>query len=383
MNRDFVYNYLSKRVAALNREDQEKLRDEIFELKKKAAARLPELVEKAKNKLEQAGAKVYVVKDNAAATELIKELAGSSLAVKSKSNTLDKLGLKGILGDKLTETDLGAYIVSQIGGDSDHPVLPAIDLSAEEIVAKFKERGIDLPAKPKELVDKLKKIIKEKILSAEVGLTGANAVTADGQIMLLENEGNISLVTRLPGLHIAVAKVEKVVASYEDAIKIAKAAAVWGTGQSWTSYVSFIGGPSQTADIENELVTGVQGAQKLILILIEGQSYQKIGTELESMLYCIHCGACYNLCPSWNLTLTMPKVSSDQTNFTCTLCQNCTLNCPARIDWQNITRIYREKFTAEGKISAVNAKMLKNLRQYGNPFGEVSEGVAPDELFCC
>jgi L-lactate utilization protein LutB len=147
--------------------------------------------------------------------------------------------------------------------------------------------------------------------------------------------------------------------------------------------VSFIGGPSQTADIENELITGVQGAQDLAVILIEGQSYKKVGTELESMLYCIHCGACYNLCPAWNLTLTMPKVSNNKTNSTCTLCQNCTVNCPAKIDWQNITRVYREKFTAEGKISEVNAKMLKNLKRYGNPFGEVPEGATPDELFCC
>lgn len=383
MNRDFVYNYLAKRDAALSRDQQDELREQIFELKKNAIANLPELVQQAKSKLEQAGAKVYIVKDNVAATELIKELVGTSQAVKSKSNTLDKLGLKEILGDQLTETDLGAYIVSQIGGDSDHPVLPAIDLKIEEIIAKFKTKGIDLPDKPKELVDKLKAVIREKILSAEVGLTGANAIAADGQIMLLENEGNISLITRLPRLHIAVANVEKVVPSYNEAIKIAKAAAVWGTGQSWTSYVSFIGGPSQTADIENKLVTGVQGAQNLAVILIEGKAYQKVGTELENMLYCIHCGACYNLCPAWNMTLTMPKVSSDQTNSTCTLCQNCTVNCPAKIDWQNITRIYRERFNDEGKVSEVNAKMRENLNKYGNPFGELPEGATPDELFCC
>ncbi|MFA6526336.1 MAG: LUD domain-containing protein [Candidatus Buchananbacteria bacterium] len=384
MNKSFVYEYLNKRDTALSRDKQAILATEIFELKKRAMANLREMIESAKYNLEKNGAEVYVVKDGKAAAEKIKELtAAAKILVKSKSNFLDNLNIKDSLGDRLTETDLGAYIVSQIGGDSDHPVLPAIDLTAEEIAAGFKKKfNREYPTEAKALVDVLKREIKEKILVADVGLTGANAVTADGQIMLLENEGNISLITRLPETHIAVCGVEKIVATPEEAVKVAKAAAVWGTGQSWPSYVSFIGGPSKTADIENELVQGVQGAQRLVLILVEGETYNLLGTELESMLYCIHCGACYDLCPTWNCSGQMPKVRSEETIFNCTLCQNCTFNCPAKIDWQNIARIRRSQFTDQNLNTEHNLKMIENVRQHGNPFGDIGDGP-PAELFCC
>lgn len=384
MNKSFVYEYLNKRDAALSRDKQDVLATEIFELKKNAIANLFELAQLAKINLEKNGAKVYIVKDNAEACSKIKELTGdANLVVKSKSNFLDNLGVADILGDRLTETDLGAYIVSQIGGDSDHPVLPAIDLTAKEIAEKFQQKfGHEYPTDAKELVDVLKKEIKDKIIEAEIGLTGANAVTADGQIMLLENEGNISLITRLPATHIAVCGIEKIVATTEDAVKVAKAASVWGTGQSWPSYVSLIGGPSKTADIENELVQGVQGAQNLILILVEGEAQKMIGIELESMLYCIHCGACYDLCPTWNCSGEMPKVRSEETIFNCTLCQNCSFNCPAKINWQNIARIRRSHFTKDGKNTEHNLKMIENIRAHGNPFGEIGDGP-PAELFCC
>ena len=385
MNKKFIYEYLSKREAVLPKEEQESLRTEIFELKKKAAANLPELVKSAKANLEKNGARVFVVKDKAEAAKKIAELAGSAkIIAKAKSNTLDKLGLNELFGDRLAETDLGAYIVSIIGQDSDHPILPSIDLTAKEIAAALKAKtSREYPSEAEALVDVLKREIREKILSAEVGLTGANAVTADGQIMLMENEGNISLITLLPKLHIAVCGVEKVVADYVDAVKIAKAAAVWGTGQSWPSYVSFIGGPSKTADIENELVTGVQGAQELNLILIEGEVYDKIGTELESMLYCIHCGACYNLCATWGVSGLMPKAVDAKSAYDCTLCQNCSFNCPAKIDWNNLARICRARYNKDGNNTANNIKMIEQIRAHGNPFGDKSGDKVPTELFCC
>jgi len=385
MNKDFVYNYLNKRNSVLSLVDQEALKDEINSLKKKAILNLDQNLASAKANLEKNGARVFIVKDRKEATEKIKELCGEAkIIVKAKSNTLDKLGLKELFGENLTETDLGAYIVSQIGGDSDHPVLPSIELSAKDVAEKFSAKfGKDYPVKVKALVDALKKEINGKILEAGVGLTGANAITADGQIMLLENEGNISLITRLPKKHIAVCGIEKIVGTAEEAVKVAKAAAVWGTGQSFPNYVSFISGPSKTADIENELVIGVQGAQEVDVILIEGGVREKIGTEMEETLYCIHCGACYNLCATWNLTGQMPKRNDAETIRDCTLCQNCSFNCPAKINWQGIVRISRNRYNEDGKGTENNLKMIENIRKFGNPFGEKASDSAPDELFCC
>lgn len=385
MNKDFVYNYLERRNKSLAKSEQEKFRDEINGLKRQSISNLKELVTKTIDNFKNNGVEIFVVKNYQEAKIKLVELCGEAEVVaKSKSNTLDKLSLSNDFGDRLLETDLGAYIVSHIGDDSDHPVLPAIDLKAKEIADKFSEKfGGQYPVEAKVLTDKLKVEIRQGIMKAEVGLTGANAVTAEGQIMLLENEGNISLVTRLPKRHIAVCGIEKIVPTAVEAVKVAKAAAVWGTGQAQPTYISFIAGPSKTADIENELVTGVQGAQEVFLILVEGEAYSKIGTEEEESLYCIHCGACYNLCATWNLTGSMPKSKSVETVYDCTLCQNCTFNCPAKINWQNIVRISRARYNKEGKNTENNLRMIENVRKFGNPFGENAGKDSIDELFCC
>lgn len=385
MNKDFVYNYLNRRNESLSKSEQERLRDEINDLKRQSILNLKELITKTVDNFNKNGVKVIIVKDYEEAREKLIELcADSELIAKSKSNTLDKLSLRNSFGDKILETDLGAYIVSHIGNDSDHPVLPAIDLKAEEIARKFSDKfNEQYPVNAKDLTDKLKLEIKKGIISAKIGLTGANAITSDGQIMLLENEGNISLITRLPKKHIAVCGIEKIVPTAVEAVKVAKAAAVWGTGQTQPTYISFIAGPSKTADIENELVTGVQGAQEVFVILVEGEVYNKIGTEEESSLYCIHCGACYNLCATWNLTGRMPKSRFAETVYDCTLCQNCTFNCPAKINWQNIVRISRNRYNKEGKNTKNNLRMIKNIREFGNPFGENIDKESIDELFCC
>ena len=386
MNRDFVYNYLSKREQALPLLAQESLRDEIFAIKKKAISNIKNLLESAVINLEKNGCRVVVVKDVNEARDKALELIGASgKAVKSKSNTLDKLKLNDSGDIELEETDLGAYIVSKIGGDSDHPVLPAIEWKAEDVAKAFREKqGLDLPLDTKLMVGKLRDIIREKIDQAEVGLTGANAITANGEIIILENEGNAGLVARLNKKHIVVAGIEKIIENIEEAMRIVKAASVFATGQSWPTYVNIINGPSKTADIENELISGVHGPEEVVVILIEGKVYERLGSELESMLYCIHCGACYDLCPSWNMSGVMPKVPDFEKNFKhCTLCQNCTFNCPAKIDWQNITRIYREQFERAGKTTPANLGMIENVRKYGNPFGETTDQQTPDKLFCC
>mgnify|MGYP000353809914 CR=1 FL=1 len=387
MNKDFVYNYLERRNKSLIKPEQERLRDEINKLKKQSISNLKELVNLTIDNFKKNGVGVFIVKDyQEAKTKLIELCGEAEVIAKAKSNTLDKLSLSNNFGNRLLETDLGAYIVSHIGNDSDHPVLPAIDLKAKEIAEKFSIKfGGKYPIEAKALTDVLKTEIKRGIMKAEVGLTGANAITTEGQVMLLENEGNISLITRLPKKHITICGIEKIVPTSIEAVKIAKAAALWGTGQTQPTYINFIAGPSKTADIENELITGVHGAEEVFLILIEGVVYNKIGTEEEESLYCIHCGACYNLCATWNLTSRMPKSKSVETVYDCTLCQNCTFNCPAKINWQNIVRISRSRYNKEGKNTESNLRMIENIRKFGNPFGNNIDidKDSINELFCC
>jgi L-lactate utilization protein LutB len=103
MNKDFVYNYLTKRNSSLSLNDQEILREKLHQLKKEAMSQLPNLIQKAKKNLEANGVKVFVVKDyQSAKNKILELLTPNDLLVKAKSNTLDKLGLEKDLGQSLS-----------------------------------------------------------------------------------------------------------------------------------------------------------------------------------------------------------------------------------------------------------------------------------------
>ncbi|MDP2874148.1 MAG: LUD domain-containing protein [bacterium] len=400
MNETFVTEYLKNRQAAVGSAD-EALRQKLHELKKSSVARLPELVEKAKKSLEANGVKVYLAKDNAEAGAILNRLLeGTHLAVKSKSNLITELrqdgswvparqaeALAGGPACEIVETDIGDFLAEICQERTDHPVLPALNLTREKTLfalsKKYPQEEKALMAMSSEqLVRFLSSKIREKILAAEVGLTGANAITAEGQIMLVENEGNISLISRIPLKHVVVAGIEKVAETAEDALHVAHCAAVWGTGQPWTSYVNFISGPAKTADLGNELVLGAQGAKEVHLILVDDWRSSFVGEGFEEMLYCINCGACENTCPVFLTEGTAVKILDPEKNYLCATCGACTLNCPAGIDWRSLTTLARQKHAAANLAPPAAKTMLEKVQKFGNPFGEKVEGT-PKELYCC
>ncbi|MFH0818237.1 MAG: LUD domain-containing protein, partial [Candidatus Micrarchaeota archaeon] len=206
-----------------------------------------------------------------------------------------------------------------------------------------------------------------------------------------ENEGNISLVSRVPKKHIVVSGIEKIVSSLEEAMHVVRCATLWGTGRQWPVYLSIISGPSSTGDIENELVSGAQGAYEVTLVLIDN-GRTRLAKEAPEMLYCINCGACNNLCPAYRQVLSFfgasypgPKgivyaalVGQGKQNYLCNICANCKFACPAGIDLPEYIRKARGKLKME-----TDSEMIKKIREHGNPFGKVEKGKIPDKLYCC
>ena len=160
--------------------------------------------------------------------------------------------------------------------------------------------GAILSRRPEEIANFVRGVLREKISKAKVGITGANAITADGSIVILENEGNISLVSRIPDKHIVVSSFDKIVPTIEDALVVVRAASVFGTGQKFPVYLNIISGPSKTADIQNQIVTGAQGAKEVYLILLDNGRSEILRTDYKELLYCINCGACLNFCPVYH-----------------------------------------------------------------------------------
>jgi len=402
-----VLDYRKKREKSLLKDnlDYEEFRNELYEIKKKAISQIGNLKKKAIEALKENGINVFESKDAKEAREIIEKLLKEKTKIiKSKSNAFNEIEEEGFLADKeLIETDLGDFICQIMEKKESHPVLPAIHLTPEEIVKKIKEKfNEDIEPKPEKIALFVRNLLRKKFFQAEVGISGANAVTSDGKILILENEGNISLVSRWPDSHIVIVGFDKIVENLEDALKVARASAIWGTGQDFPVYVSIISGPSKTADIQNQTVVGAQGAKEVNLILLDNGREKLVKEGFEEILYCINCGACLNFCPVFHQIgrnygarylgskgiifagfSESLKKAVESNCFACTLCSTCFENCPTKINLPELMKKLRSFTEKENFQTKENQEMIENIRKFGNPFGEIEKGKIPKKLYCC
>jgi len=102
---------------------------------------------------------------------------------------------------------------------------------------------------------------------AEIGLTGVDYALAEtGSLVLLARPGQPRSVSLLPPVHIALIRPEQIIRGFDELFELLRAD-FEATGVK--SAVTFITGPSRTADIELTLVVGVHGPQQLHAVLID------------------------------------------------------------------------------------------------------------------
>jgi len=105
--------------------------------------------------------------------------------------------------------------------------------------------------------------------AADVGVSGVDYALADtGTLVLLARRGQARSISLLPPVHIAVMKPEQVVSGLSDLFPLVRAAAR-DENRDLSSAITFITGPSRTADIELTLVVGVHGPQQLHVVLLD------------------------------------------------------------------------------------------------------------------
>ena len=125
----------------------------------------------------------------------------------------------------------------------------------------------------------LKELLKEKGLrqiisndkndmaEAGIGITGADYAIADtGTLVLLTDEDRPRSVSLLPPIHLAIIRKSDIVTDIRELFIILKQKL--DAGQSTPSCMTFITGPSRTADIELNLTLGVHGPKELYVIII-------------------------------------------------------------------------------------------------------------------
>ncbi|OCX50888.1 iron-sulfur cluster-binding protein [Mucilaginibacter sp. PPCGB 2223] len=279
----------------------------------------------------------------------IMQRANAKTVVKSKSMVSEEIQLNEFLEAnhiESLETDLGEYIVQLLGQPPYHIVTPAMHLSKEDIARLFNERfGTPLDATPEQLTLKARELLRDKYVTADVGITGANFLIADtGSIAVSENEGNARLCTTFPKIHIAIVGIEKVIPSIADLGLFWPMLATHGTGQNLTVYNSILSGPRQADETD--------GPEEMYVILLDnGRTNLLAQKEQRQGLYCIRCGACLNACPvyknvggyTYNTPYSGPIGSVitphmrgmenfKHLSYASSLCGNCSEVCPVKIE---------------------------------------------------
>ncbi len=342
--------------------DWQELRQHAHDIKRHTLENLDYYLEELERNIESRGGKVIWASTAAEACDFIQNLAherGVNLVVKSKSMTTEEIHLNERLehsGVEAVETDLGEYIIQLSHETPYHIIAPALHKTREQVAELL---GQPLDASPEQLTKVARKRLREKFLSAGMGITGANFLIADsGAIVLVENEGNARLSSSAPDIHVAVAGIEKVIPRAQDLAVFLKLLARSATGQPLSVYTSFLAGARREGEPD--------GPREFYLVLLDnGRTKILADKGKRQSLNCIRCGACLNACPvyrkiggysyPWVYSGPIGKILTPQfmgldhdpwLPFASSLCGACGEVCPVKIEIPRILLELRQEIAS-------------------------------------
>jgi L-lactate dehydrogenase complex protein LldF len=296
--------------------------------------------------------------------------------VKAKSMVTEEIHLNEFLkqnGIDSVETDLGEYIQQLDGEPPYHIVTPAMHKSKEDVARVFHDKlGTEPNLTPNEITMIARKNLREKYVSAQVGITGGNFLLADiGGVCVTENEGNARLSTTFPPTQISIVGIEKILPSINDLHLFWPLLATFGTGQNVTVYNTIFSGPRKADETD--------GPEEMYVILLDNGRTNLLRGEVRESMYCIRCGSCLNACPVYkNIgghaygatysgpigAVITPHLSGleeyKHLSYASSLCGNCTEVCPLKI---NI-----HEMLLENRTIAVGARLNSNMENFSWTF---------------
>lgn len=273
------------------------LRRAMGDAKRSARADLDATLDRFLERAEEAGTTVTTAATADAACETVARLChdrGIELVVKGKSMVSEEIGLNDHLDDHgitAVETDLGEWLIQLAGEHPSHLVLPVIHKRRGQIatlLASVLGRPFD-PDDVGAMVAVARTELRDRFLAAGMGITGANALIAEtGTTMLVSNEGNGRLTTTLPRVHVILAGLDKLVPTVADAMTQLRLLARSATGQTITTYTSFVTGPAP-------------GQEQHLVLVDNGRTTMAADPVFADALNCIRCGACADVCPPYQV----------------------------------------------------------------------------------
>lgn len=385
--------------------DLDASRQKASNVRDRTLQKLPTLLEKFETVLVKNRVEVLYVRDAIEAQQEIVRLTKKNAVtrcISSKSMLLEELQIEHALSDSGVEvirTDLGDRIVQLAGHRPSHVTAPCLHMSTQQISTLLNQRlGLAKSNDARTLARQLSQSLKNAFLQAELGLTGANcAIAENGYIVLIENEGNIKTLLSNAKILVTVVGIEKLVETLTDAAPILDLLPAAATGQNITAYVSFLSPAYKPSS-----------GKRYVMLVDNGRTDAYNAKYGKSLLKCIKCGACMNVCPIYEnisgmgypsrypgpIGILLEQYLTRQNNdgiephillWLCSLCGACQEVCPVRIRLTELIIAHRSELlphhagTMEKMVYKSWSSMYANagLYSFGSKILHVVTRVAP------
>lgn len=142
-----------------------------------------------------------------------------------------------------------------------HPLIESLNLCAAL-------SGLKVPVVFTDLQHTDADDLRRRISDSYIGITSADFCMADTATLVMRTRpGQARSVSLLPSIHIAVIEIDQIIADLKELYALLK----WDPQESkegLTNCMTFISGPSKTADIEATMVHGAHGPREVYLFVI-------------------------------------------------------------------------------------------------------------------
>ncbi len=361
----------ASRAAAWKGLDLQEIRAAGEAIRAHTIVNLPDYLERFADAAAGRGITVFFAGDGDEAVSYIRDVCrrrGARLVAKGKSMISEEIELNPALEAddiRVVETDLGEYIVQIAHEPPSHILAPAVHKSRTDIAELFNRvHDTNLPDDPPVLTAFARERLREVFLAADVGITGVNFAIADeGCFAIVTNEGNGRMCSTLPRVHIGLMGMERIVPSFRELSVLMPLLTGSATGQRASTYLNVIGGPRRAGS--------VAGPEEVHVVIVDNGRSRLLGTEYRSVLHCIRCGACQNVCPVYRqvggygygavyggpigAVLTPLLVGFERAGdlpHASSLCAACSEVCPVRIPLhEHLLSLRRDVADATGPVS--------------------------------
>ena len=147
-----------------------------------------------------------------------------------------------------------------------HPLVESLGLPS-----RLESTGVPIHvAETRQPAEERQEPVRHLAETAMIGVTSADYAVADTATLTMKTRpGQPRCISLLPSIHVAVIRLDQLLADFNELYTLLK----WDPSEKaegLTHSMTFITGPSKTADIEATLVHGAHGPRELTIIVLTG-----------------------------------------------------------------------------------------------------------------